>query len=148
MAQKFGRARKFIDMMSPIQRVELLRAACCVAAADGEVSEHEFALLRQLASEVGVGKASFQAMVDRALRDPEFSRSQFVFFNENRGDCIAALMQIAVSNGRISEDEENVLRILAANLQVPQDVFDKILLQCKQIANSSLHSTADLKSMP
>ena len=39
-------------------KVELLRAACCVAGIDGEIDEAEFAVLKKLADDVGVGDAS------------------------------------------------------------------------------------------
>lgn len=122
--------------MTPIQRVELLRAACCVAAADGEITDGELVLLRRLAADVGVGRASFQAMLERASRDSDFSKSQFVIFNENRSECIAALMEIAVSDGTICQQEEEVLRTLASNLKVSDEAFEQVLQQCRQLAQT------------
>lgn len=120
--------------MNPIQKVELLRAACCVAAADGEISDDEIRLLERLAAEVGVGKASFEAMMARALRDPDFCNTQFTIFNDHRADCMAALVEIAISNGIISAEEVSVLETLAKNLKVPSDVFSEVIQEAKKIA--------------
>ena len=41
--------------MNPMQEVEVLRAACCVAGIDGEVTENELVMINELAAKAGVG---------------------------------------------------------------------------------------------
>ena len=40
--------------MSVMHKVEVLRAACCIAGADGEASEGELRFLKKLADQIGV----------------------------------------------------------------------------------------------
>ena len=63
--------------MTPTQRVEILRACCCIAGADGETTPDELAQIKQLAEAEGVGEASLNAMIERAEKDPDFFKQQF-----------------------------------------------------------------------
>ncbi len=119
--------------MTPIQKVEVLRAACCVAGADGHTDEQEMNLLFQLAADVGVGKASLQAMVARAESDSEFCNEQFLFLKDNPSECIAILMQMSATNGSVTPDEVTVLKRLADNLEISDDIFQQILDKTRDI---------------
>ena len=118
-------------MMTPTQRIDLLRAACCVANADGNASEPEIAWVGKLIKEVGVGRASVQAMMERAKIDPAFCEDQFKILKSDPSDAMLFLLQVAMADGKLTEGEVRVLQTLANNLEVPADVFDKLISQVK-----------------
>lgn len=117
--------------MTPMQKVEILRAACCVAGIDGNVDDNELTLIAKMAREVGVGKASLAAMVQRASTDPEFHKSQFQILNENPQQCLATVLRVALADGKVTDDESQVLRSLSENLKVPGEVFDELIQTLK-----------------
>jgi uncharacterized tellurite resistance protein B-like protein len=118
--------------MTPTQRIDLLRAACCVANADGEAGESEMALVGKLIKEVGVGRASVQAMMDRAKVDPDFCQDQFKILKSDPSDAMLFLLQVAMADGKLTEQEVRVLKTLANNLEVPADVFDNLIAQVRE----------------
>lgn len=113
--------------MTPMQKVEVLRAACCVAGIDGNVDDGELNLLARMAKEVGVGKASLAAMVQRASTDPQFHKEQFKILKEDPQQCLATVLEVALADGKVTEAETHVLKSLSDNLKVPGDVFDELL---------------------
>lgn len=116
-----------MDSMYPIQKVEILRACCCVAGADGKSTEQERQLLQRLADGVGVGKASLDAMIDRAESDPAFYEEQFRILKADPPGTMALLFETALADGKIEQTEVDTLRGLAENLEVPEDVFTKLV---------------------
>ena len=123
--------------MTPTQRIDLLRAACCVANADGNAGEPEMAIVRKLIKEVGVGRASVEAMMDRAKTDPAFCEDQFRILKSDPSDAMMFLLQIAMADGVLSEEEVRVLQSLANNLEIPAEVFDKLIAQVKEALNQN-----------
>ena len=117
--------------MTPTQRIDLLRAACCVANADGDAGEPEMALVGKLIKEVGVGRASVQAMMDRAKIDPAFCEDQFKILKSEPAEAMLFLLQVAMADGKLTDEEVRVLKTLANNLEVPDDVFDKMISQVR-----------------
>lgn len=113
--------------MTPMQKVEVLRAACCVAGIDGALIDKEKTLLDKIAREVGVGKASLNAMIERASTDEEFHKEQFRILKENPQQCLATVLEVAMADGQVSENEKMVLNSLANNLEVPSGVFDQLM---------------------
>ena len=79
--------------MSAMIKVEILRAACCVAGADGNLNDAEWGLLNRLAKETGVGQASLDAMVSRACRDQEFCNEQFRVLKADPKEAMAILLE-------------------------------------------------------
>lgn len=113
--------------MTPMQRVDVLRAACCVAGSDGSLADQEIGLVKKLAREVGVGQASLSAMIERSIRDENFHQEQFKILKENPQQCLATVLEVAMADGVVSETEQAILRSLADNLQVPTEVFDQLM---------------------
>lgn len=107
-------------------KVEILRASCCVAGADGGSSDPENQILKKLAKEIGVGSASLGAMIDRAETDPDFHRQQFEILKAEPTSTMAILFQVALSDGVLTDDELLVLKNLADNLEVPAEVFQQL----------------------
>jgi uncharacterized tellurite resistance protein B-like protein len=124
-------------MMTPAQRIDLLRAACCIANADGTASESEMVLVQKLIKEVGVGRASVDAMMARAKIDPTFCEDQFKILKSDPSESMLVLLQVAMADGKLTEEEIRVLQSLANNLEVPADVFDKLIAQVKDTLSQS-----------
>lgn len=118
--------------MTPMEKVDLLRAACCVAGIDGKVEEPEFAVIQRLASEVGVGQASMHAMIDRGIRDPEFHKVQFRILKADPEKSMAVLLEVALADGKITDAETGVLRALSEKLNVPSEVFETLITNLKK----------------
>ena len=119
--------------MTPLEQVALLRAACCVAGIDKEISAPEEAVIRRLASEVGVGKASLEAMMERATTDQEFYKEQFRAFKSDPQVTMAGLLEVAMADGEVSDEEVAVLGELANRLDVPQDVFQELIQRVREL---------------
>ncbi len=123
--------------MTPTQQVELLRACCCIAAADGETSDEEVELLKKIARRFGgVGRASLEAMISRAESDPDFHRQQFDILRASPLECLDVLLQITVANGQIKENEFEILKSLAGKLAISEDDF-------QQRVQAAMQSTRD-----
>ena len=115
------------EEMTPMQKVEVLRAACCVAGIEGNIDEAEFPLLKKIAKEVGVGKASLDAMIQRASTDPNFHEEQFQILKSEPQKCMATVLQVALADGKVTEAETQVLKALSEKLNVSNEVFDQLM---------------------
>lgn len=122
--------------MTPEQKVDVLRAACCVAGIDTDTTVRERTLIDKLAKDVGCGSASVEAMIARAQSDSEFHRQQFTVLKADPQETIATLIEVAMADGGISESEITVLREIAESLEVPADVFDQLIAK----VSSMLHN--------
>ncbi len=120
--------------MSGMIQVEVLRAACCVAAADGQTTEAERDLLNKLAKQTGVGRASLEAMVSRACEDEGFCNEQFRVLKAEPKEAMSILLEVAMSDGVIDASEASILQVFADKLDVPTDVFELLLEKAKEIA--------------
>ena len=109
--------------MTPSQRVEVLRASCCIAGADGEITEGEMAQLLRLAKGVGVGEASLNAMIARAESDQEFHKQQFNVLKDEPLVCLDLLLKSLVANGTVKESEFDILKGLANQLEISEADF-------------------------
>ena len=119
--------------MTPVEKVALLRAACCVAGIDKEITAPEEAVIRRLAADVGVGKASLQAMMDRANTDPDFYKEQFTAFKSEPQETMAGLLEVAMADGQISDAEVTVLGELANRLDIPPAVFQELVQRVRAL---------------
>ena len=109
--------------MRPMEQVEVLRAACCVAGADGNVSDQERDLILALAEGCGVGDASLQAMIERAQSDCSFCDEQFLILKSDPQESMAILLELAIADSRIDDSEKGMLQSFANRLNVPESVF-------------------------
>ena len=117
--------------MNPTQKVELLRAACCVAGIDGDASEAEKKVIGIMVKETGVGRASLEAMIERGTTDKEFYKEQFRVLKAEPNEAMSYLLQVALADGVLSEDEINVLRQFSERLEIPSDEFEKLIEKVK-----------------
>lgn len=110
-----------------IDQVELLRAACCVAAVGGEVSPAEMMLLRGLVESAGVGEASFYAMIDRAVSEPGFYKEQLNLLTGDVDAAITILAGIAAADGQICPEERIMLQHFAEKLGMSKERLHQVL---------------------
>ena len=116
-------------MTDAMRKVDLLRAACCVAGADGEVSPDELRFVKRLADEAGVGAASLEAMIDRAQTDEAYHADQFRVLEFDAKETMQLLFRAAVVDGELRSNEAKVLQRLSRRLGVPAERFDSWLKQ-------------------
>ena len=123
--------------MQSMKKVEVLRAACCVAGADGQTGDAERRILELLANEVGVGEASLSAMISRAEGDPEFWREQFRVLKFDPAETMQLLMSVALVDGELTDSESAVLKRLASQLEIPSDTFARLETSAVQYLKKS-----------
>ena len=110
--------------MDAIQQVEVLRAACCVAGIDGDIAPKELQLIQKLAARIGVGRASLEAMLQRAQSDKNFYQAQFRILKADPTEAMKLLFGVALADGKLQQSESEVLWQLAENLGVSRKQFD------------------------
>ena len=113
--------------MTPMQRVEILRAACCVAGIDGAPTQSERKVIDKLAADVGVGRASLEAMIARGASDPNFHEEQFLVLKASPQESIAALLEVAMADGKLTENETAVLKALSDKLGIGDEMFAQLI---------------------
>lgn len=107
--------------------VEVLRAACCIAGLDKDISEKEERLLRRLADRAGVGGASLTAMKNRALKDQNFYREMFRSLNMDADATMKSLLCVAVADHELTTDERVILHHFAQKMGLAEGRFDQLL---------------------
>jgi len=121
--------------MSGMVKVEILRAACCVAGANGESTDAERQMLDRLAKDAGVGLASLEAMISRACSDQNFCNEQFRVLKAEPKEAVAILLEVAMADGSIEDSEAEIMKVLASRLDVTEPVFDALLVKAREIAS-------------
>lgn len=117
--------------MTAMRDVEVLRAACCIAGADGEMESGEVQYLEQLAQKVGVGKASLDAMMELAVEDGSFRQQQFRVLKADPVESMQLLFSVALADGEVTTDEGELLRLFAARLEIAREDLQKIVDQAR-----------------
>ena len=120
-----------------VAEVELLRAACCIAGLNEQVSERERPLLEEIAQRIGVGAASLQAMINRAERDEDFYKQQFNIVKPDAERAIQRLLEVAMASGEISQRQRVLLYHFAERLEVDPQHFEQLLKQAEQNAGKT-----------
>lgn len=115
-----------------ITEAQLVRAACCIAGLDENVCEKERPLLEKLARGAGVGQASLEAMIDRARNDQDFYREQFSVLKPEPDRAIRVLVQVAMADGQITQEERVILHHFAERLEVDDEKFNRLLEKAEQ----------------
>lgn len=126
-------------MSSEIEEVEILTAACCIAASDGEITEDESRILRRFQNRVGVGDACFEAMLDRARKDPEYRREQMTNFHADPERAVGVLIEVALADGAIGPRERLLIESVARRLNVPSGHVDELIRSRQEGDSSSPH---------
>ncbi|MEX0774902.1 MAG: TerB family tellurite resistance protein [Phycisphaeraceae bacterium] len=120
----------------PMKETAILRAACCVAGLDKQITQEEQKLLKQLAMKAGVGEASVQAMLDRAMNEPAYYEDHFKFVRTDPDRTMKAVFAVAVADGHLDVNERVILQHFAQRLGMEQERFDQLLRAAEQYVES------------
>lgn len=107
-------------------RVELLRAACCVAGADGEAGAVERLVLERLARDAGLNEATMEELIKRAESDTEFYATQFRKVTTDPYATMEFLFAVALADCELKTSELGVLYKMAHRLGVSDEEFAKL----------------------
>lgn len=112
--------------MGTMEDLELLKAAMAVACADGKLERSELGVIRGLAARVGVGQASFDAMLEAARHDSSMADNVFIGNRKNARLAIKLLVAEARIDGEISTEERELLVRIAFSLNIGTDEFQEL----------------------
>jgi len=112
--------------MATLDDVELLKAALAVAVADGTIRRSEKGVLQGLAIRVGVGRASFDAMVKAAESDDSVGDEVLIRSKDNAHKAFELLVAQARIDGEVSEEERSLLVRLATALNITGSDFSRL----------------------
>ncbi len=119
--------------MNPVEQVEILRAACCVAGLGHKIKPAEAKIVDRLAKHVGVGKASLDAMIERSEEDSSWHEDQFRVLKTAPQESMSVLFQVALADGELEDEEIVVLRQLATKLGVSDEVFEQLVAKARDL---------------
>jgi tellurite resistance protein len=112
--------------MDDRERLELLKAALEVAAADGAWRRAEMGVREGLAARVGVGRASLEAMIEAAGRGEALGIDLVLRSRENAEKALELLVAQARIDGEIVEPERALLVRIGRRLGIEGDAFQTI----------------------
>lgn len=113
--------------MSVMKNVEVLRAACCIAGLDKQIDPQELKILQKLANHAGVGKASLEAMMNRARDDETFHQEQFEIIQADPDRTMKAMFIVAIADKVLTKDERVVLYQFSKKLGMSNDRYNQLL---------------------
>jgi len=105
--------------------MEILKAACCVAAVDRSLSPDERELLQALAEHASIADTALDAIIARALADRHFLEDQLRLLHEDPIEVIAILILVASADGKFSTDEHVLIRYFAGQLDLSDQDFER-----------------------
>ncbi|GJM23603.1 MAG: hypothetical protein DHS20C16_00180 [Phycisphaerae bacterium] len=113
--------------MPPIhEQIELLKALIALSAADGKISASERGLLCSFAGRIGIGSASLEAMIERAMSDPSARDDLFHRTMSNPQLALEMLVATARLDGNITTSERDVLIHVRGLLEISMDDFAEV----------------------
>ncbi len=110
--------------MGSMEDLELLKAAMAVALADGELRRSEKGVIEGLALRIGVGRVSFEAMLEVAAQDDSIADNILIRSKEKARSALELLVAQARIDGQISDQERSLLVRLASTLGITGGDFD------------------------
>jgi len=113
--------------MKSFEKLEILRAAVCIVGVDGKIDDQELQLVEKLAKEIGVGRASREAMIDRAIDDPDFHKQMFRVLKTETDQTMLTMFHAAMVDGELEDSEIEVLKHFAAKLDLSDETFEKLV---------------------
>jgi uncharacterized membrane protein YebE (DUF533 family) len=110
-----------------MKELELLRAACCVAGADGSVSDREREVIQRMATRVGVGAASLRAMLDMATHDERFRADQLELIHHEPERAFEMLYKMARLEAEVPEAERDLLTRFGRKLGLSVESMNEVI---------------------
>ena len=112
--------------MTTNEDVELLKALMAVAVADGELRRSEVGVIKGLASRIGVGRVTFDAMFAAAEAGEPIADNILIRSPERAGSALELLVALARIDGEISDQERGLLVRIAGSLGIAGDDFQTL----------------------
>jgi hypothetical protein len=108
---------------------DVLKAVCCLAGSDSDVTMEEVQLLERLAARAGIDRKPFRTLIEKTSKDDSFRQKQI---DIARGDAAAALktlIGVAREDDRLQESRLPMLlwRIATNQLDMSPDQFETLL---------------------
>jgi len=66
-------------------------------------------------------------MIERRATDPDFHEEQFRVLKSSPKESIAALLEVAMADGKLTENKTAVLKALADKLGISDGMFAKLI---------------------
>ena len=114
--------------MGAMEDLELLKAALAVAMADGELRRSEKGVVEGLAERIGIGRVSFEAMLEAAEKDDSIADNILLRSKEKAHSAFELLVAQARIDGEISDDERSLLVRIATSLGITGTDFETVYL--------------------
>ncbi len=114
--------------MGAMEDLELLKAALAVAMADGELRRSEKGVVEGLAERIGIGRVSFEAMLEAAEKDDSIADNILLRSKEKARSAFELLVAQARIDGEISDDERSLLVRIATSLGITGTDFETVYL--------------------
>lgn len=112
--------------MNDQEKLELLKAALAVAAADGEFRRSEMGVVEGLAARVGVGRVSLEAMIAAARRGDSLAYNVVMRSETSARTALELLVAEARIDGEIAEKERSLIAWIASRLGIKDQEFTDI----------------------
>lgn len=112
--------------MDDMEKLELLKAALAVAAADGQMRRSERGVIEGLAARVGVGQASLDAMMVSAERGDSLAYDIVMKSPKSARIALELLVGEARIDGEIAQKERALLAWIASKLGIKGDDFENV----------------------
>lgn len=114
--------------MNQIELMDLLKATLAVAVADGVLSRSEKGVVEGLAARLGVGKMSFDAMLEAAEHDQSIVDNILIKGKTQARNAFELLVAHARIDGEISASERELLVRIAKSLNISDEDFPVVYL--------------------
>lgn len=112
--------------MTDLERLNLLKAALAVAAADGVLRRSEMGVIEGLAARVGVGRASLDAMIAAAERGDLSDHHMLIKSETHARTALELLVAEARLDGEIADREREFLVAIGLRLKITGDEFQSV----------------------
>ncbi len=112
--------------MNNMEKLDLLKAVMALAMADGEVRRSELGVARGLAERLGIGQASFEAMLEEAATHDAIADNMFIGNQAKAHTAFELLVAQARIDGEISFEERSLLVRIAKTLNIDDADFPVI----------------------
>jgi tellurite resistance protein len=99
----------------------ILHAACCIAAADGEITSAEEAVLSKLAGGVDCG-----VLLKEALMSPAFLHDALACVVDDPEAAMKTLLAVAAADGTLADGERLLIDHFAASFSVDDEVLRRL----------------------
>lgn len=113
-----------------MEQLEILKAAFAVALADGSLQRCEKGVLQGLAVKAGIGRISFDAMLEAAGQGADnIVDNMLLRSRESAKRALELLVSMARLDGVISDSEREVLVRIGVSLKIDGEDFQQIYVR-------------------